>query len=215
MTARRGEQVKEGKADGSVPRKRAGQSTEEKILSTAEKLFARYGFDAVRTKQLAVDAGVTIGAIYHHFASKEALYEAATRRVFSRRSIPPKKLFESDESPERRLTQLVSWFVSSIISDKNFGLLLQRELLNPRAHTPSLVDIEVFQDALELCKDLLRQLLPDSDIDEALASMLALSFGFANLKGIYLIVPGIRKTLSTPDEIADHATRLLLHGLKS
>lgn len=209
MTVRR-----KGEGVGGT-RVRAGQSTEERILATAEKLFARNGYDAVSTKQLAADAGVTIGALYHHFSSKEALYEAATKRVFSRRSAPPKKLLESTEPPERRLAQIVSWFVSNIISDKNFGLLLQRELLDPRPHTAELVDFEAFHGAFELFKDLVRQLLPDADVDEALASMLALAFGFANLKGIYLIVPGIHKTLGSPDAIADHATRLLLRGLKS
>lgn len=214
MTIQREEQTSEGKGSSSS-RVRAGVSTEERILAAAEKLFARNGYEAVTTKQLAAEAGVTIGGIYHHFSSKEGLYEAATKRVFSRRSAPPQKLFESNEPPERRLAQIVSWFISSIVSDKNFGLLLQRELLDPRPHTSELVDFDAFHGALELFRDLVRQLLPDANVDEALASMLALSFGFANLKGIYLIVPGIRQTLSTPDAIAEHATRLLLRGLRS
>lgn len=106
------------------PRKRDRDSTEAKILDTAEQLFASRGFDAVSTKQLATAAGVTIGAIYHHFENKEALYEAVAKRAFSRGAVAPKALFESSESPETRLQQLAAWFVHSIVSDKNFGLLL-------------------------------------------------------------------------------------------
>lgn len=200
-----------GKRAAKPPR----QTADEAVLAVAEKLFAQYGFDVVTTKQLATEAGVTIGALYHHFPSKEALYEAAANRAFSRRPAVPRSLFDETQPAEPRLKQLVTWFVDGVITDKNFGLLLRRELLDPRPQMPSLIDIDVFKEALELFKHLIKQLVPNADVDEALASMLALSFGFANLKGIYAIVPSVRKTLGTPAEIADHATRLLLRGLQS
>ena len=196
-------------------RKRAGHTSEETILAAAEGLFARHGYDGVSTKQLAAAAGVTIGALYHHFAGKEALYEAATRRAFSRRSAVPKKLVESQAPARERLTQQVAWFVGSLITDKNFGLLLRRELLDPRSDAKRLVYLDVFQQALGLFKDLIQQLAPEADADVAVASMLALVFGFANLKGLYAIVAGVRKSLSTPEQIAEHATRLLLGGLRA
>ncbi|MCY1560035.1 hypothetical protein D9M68_971260 [compost metagenome] len=52
-------------------------------------------------------------------------------------------------------------------------------------------------------------------MDEALASMPARSFGLANLRGLSLVLPDIREPLGTPDELADHAARLLLRGLKT
>jgi len=62
-------------------------------------------------------------------------------------------------------------------------------------------------------KALISELAPNADSDEALAAMLALVFGFANMKGIYTLFPGLSKTLETPEEIAEYATRLLLQGL--
>lgn len=195
------------------PARAARQGADEAVLATAEKLFAQYGFEAVTTKQLATAAGVTIGAIYHHFPSKEALYEAAARRVFARRPPVPKALFDDALPAEQRLTQLVFWLVSGIVSDRNFGLLLRREMLDPRAGIPTLADIEVFQQAQDLFRALVRQLVPDADLDRALASILALVFGFASLKGIQTVVPSVRKTLSKPAEVAELATQLLLRGL--
>jgi len=201
--------------ENKQPRRRDRDFTESKILDAAEQLFALYGFDAVSTKQLATTAGVTIGAIYHHFDGKEALYAAAARRAFSRGAVAPRELFDAMDPPEVRLKKLAEWFVSSIVSDKNFGLLLQRELLDPRTENSNLLAISAFREALELFKENMRKLVPDANVDEAVASMLALCFGFANLKGIYAIVPGVRKTLATSEEIAAHATRLLLVGLRS
>lgn len=195
-------------------RRRDGPSTENKILTTAEKLFARYGFDAVSTKQLATEAGVAIGALYHHFPSKEAVYAAATKRVFAAKSSLPKNLIESQAPPEKKLAQLVTWFIRSIVMDKSFGLLLKREMLDPRPSTPHLLDKDLFQEPLVLFKELLCQIAPEANVDEAVASIIALIFGFANMKGIYTLFPSVQITLVTPEEIAEHATSLLLHGLK-
>ena len=110
-------------------RTRNGPDTEQKILAVAQRLFADSGFDAVTTKQLASEAGVAIGAIYHHFPSKEAIYAAATKNLFSERAVPPRELVEADEPPDRKMVHLVTWFVRLMIEDKNFGMLLRREML--------------------------------------------------------------------------------------
>ena len=201
-------------ASPKLTRRRDGPVTANRIVATAEKLFARHGFDAVSTKQLAAEAGVAIGALYHHFPSKEAVYAAVTKRAFASRSALPKKLLESTEPPERRLVQLVSWFISNVIMDKSFGLLLQREMLDPRPSTPHMLDKDLFQEQLQLFKDLIRQIMPMANVDEAVASMLAIIFGFANLKGIYALFPNLSKSIETPEEIAEYATGLLLRGLR-
>jgi len=44
------------------------------ILAAAHRLFASNGFDATSMDDIAEAAGVAKGAVYHHFASKEALF---------------------------------------------------------------------------------------------------------------------------------------------
>lgn len=197
------------------PRRRDRAVTESLILNAAERLFATHGFDAVGTKLIAKEAGVTIGAVYHHFASKEALYAAAAHQAFERGAVAPADIFLNDDAPEHKLCKLAEWFVRSIISDESFGLLLQRELLDPRWKGENLLAVSAFRDALKLFKEILRHMVPDANVDEAVATMLALCFGFTALKGIYEIVPGAREALSSPEEIATHATRLLLVGLRA
>jgi AcrR family transcriptional regulator len=51
------------------------------LRRTALRLFARHGFDAVSVDTIATDAGVTRGAFYHHFDSKEALFEVVLDEV--------------------------------------------------------------------------------------------------------------------------------------
>lgn len=51
-------------------------ATRAAILDAARALFAVQGFAATTVDQIAVAAGMAKGAIYHHFRSKEALFEA-------------------------------------------------------------------------------------------------------------------------------------------
>lgn len=194
--------------------KRRGVTTDELILATAARLFAHHGFGAVSTKLLAAEAGVTIGAVYHYFPSKKAVYEAVAKRAFEHKASLPRGLVQSSEAAEVRLARMVAWFVGNIVSDRQFGMLLQRELLDPRSSTPDLLIKGHFQQAYELFRELLEELIPKADKDAAFAAMLALCFGFASLKGIYALAPKASSTLRTPDEIAKYATGLLLHGLQ-
>jgi TetR/AcrR family acrAB operon transcriptional repressor len=50
--------------------------TRENVLTAALEVFSRYGYSAARLEDIAQAAGVTRGAIYHHFGSKEELYKA-------------------------------------------------------------------------------------------------------------------------------------------
>ena len=49
---------------------------EKRILSSASKLFVHYGFDKTTVSDIAREAGVSKGAIYLHFKSKEELLES-------------------------------------------------------------------------------------------------------------------------------------------
>lgn len=53
-----------------------GEARREQIIRNATELFARHGFRGVTMRQLATKAGISEAMIYHHFPSKEALYDA-------------------------------------------------------------------------------------------------------------------------------------------
>ncbi|WP_309644348.1 TetR/AcrR family transcriptional regulator [Phenylobacterium sp.] len=51
-------------------------ATRGAILSAAADLFGAHGFAATSVDQIAAAAGVAKGAIYHHFPTKESVFEA-------------------------------------------------------------------------------------------------------------------------------------------
>jgi AcrR family transcriptional regulator len=77
-----------GTSDGQVDQ-RAGlraaqvQETRRALLDTARRLFTRDGFQATRTEEIAEQAGLTRGALYHHFRDKEDLFRAVHEEVIA------------------------------------------------------------------------------------------------------------------------------------
>src|SRR3984893_12536216 len=53
---------------------------EARLLDAAARLFARFGFDKTSIDEIARAAGVSKGAVYLHWPSKDALFEATLIR---------------------------------------------------------------------------------------------------------------------------------------
>jgi AcrR family transcriptional regulator len=56
-------------------------ATSARLVSAARAAFARDGFAATSMDALCSEAGVTRGALYHHFGSKEGLLEAVVHQI--------------------------------------------------------------------------------------------------------------------------------------
>jgi AcrR family transcriptional regulator len=78
------EEKREG--EGKVPAARSAQAerseaTRAALIATARRLFAERGFASVGTEEIVRETGVTRGALYHHFAGKQGLFEAVYEEV--------------------------------------------------------------------------------------------------------------------------------------
>jgi len=51
-------------------------ATRAQLLDAGRRLFAEVGYDDVAAEQIVAEAGVTRGALYHHFDGKAGLFEA-------------------------------------------------------------------------------------------------------------------------------------------
>ncbi|GAA3728426.1 AcrR family transcriptional regulator [Spinactinospora alkalitolerans] len=72
-------------AEPSVPAASGGaaSSVPDRLLSVATRLFAERGFERTSVQELVDAAGVTKGAMYHYFTSKDDLLFAIYERVLA------------------------------------------------------------------------------------------------------------------------------------
>jgi AcrR family transcriptional regulator len=62
-------------------RAQQSEATRRKLLRVGRDLFARRGYNDVATEEIVRRAGVTRGALYHHFRDKRDLFAAVVEQV--------------------------------------------------------------------------------------------------------------------------------------
>lgn len=145
--------------------------TKERILDTAERLFAQQGYAATSLRSIIAEAGVNLAAIHYHFHSKEALLEA----VILRRSVPANQerlaLLDRFEKEAGRnplpLEKVIEAFVSPTLrmsrDPQSRGMVFMKLLGRLHADGDLLPRIltSQFGDVLERFGAALRAALPD------------------------------------------------------
>src|SRR6185437_16140467 len=58
-----------------------GEATRSQLIAIATRMFAERGYEDTSIEAVLREAGVSRGSLYHHFASKEALFEAVAEEV--------------------------------------------------------------------------------------------------------------------------------------
>jgi AcrR family transcriptional regulator len=58
-----------------------GEATRGQLIGIATRMFAERGYEDTSIEAVLREAGVSRGSLYHHFASKEALFEAVAEEV--------------------------------------------------------------------------------------------------------------------------------------
>lgn len=82
-------------------------SAREKVLAAAEELFAEQGYDATSVAQVVARAGVTKGALYHHFAAKEDLLFELYHSIFSQQKAALNRIVSRGGDPATVLRAII------------------------------------------------------------------------------------------------------------
>src|ERR1700733_13535160 len=58
-----------------------GEATRGQLVAIARRMFAERGYEDTSIEAVLREAGVSRGSLYHHFPSKEALFEAVVKEL--------------------------------------------------------------------------------------------------------------------------------------
>jgi TetR/AcrR family transcriptional regulator, transcriptional repressor for nem operon len=99
--------------------KESSENAREKLLAAGTELFRRRGFVPTKVDEICLAAGVTKGAFFHYFDSKELLAEACLRRWEERvAGLYATASFQSISDPRTRLFAAIDFFTAAF-SDPN------------------------------------------------------------------------------------------------
>ncbi len=128
MPKKQAELIKFRISEDTKIRKR-GKKTREKILKVATKLFAKYGFAGTSMDEIAERVGIRKASLYHHFSSKQEIYEELIERVFAEII----KIFQVSFSSGDILKDaenFISKMMNFILQNEDYVKILLRELLD-------------------------------------------------------------------------------------
>jgi TetR/AcrR family fatty acid metabolism transcriptional regulator len=153
----------------------AATEKRRQILDAAIRVFARQGFHNCRVSDVAAEAGVAYGLVYHYFDSKDQMLN----EVFSERwSLLLEASEEADralETPREKLAQVAGFIIESYRHDPDLMKVVIVEVTRAansfgRTHLP---EIRQAYEAIEkIVADAQAQGLFRDDVDAAFASML-------------------------------------------
>lgn len=98
------------KADAGAPRKRgnaAGSARRTQLLAIAAEMFATRGYTQTTVRDIADEAGILSGSLYHHFASKEAMLTEILREFMDGLLERFRAIADAADSPRAALDGLI------------------------------------------------------------------------------------------------------------
>jgi AcrR family transcriptional regulator len=106
------------------------EDSERKILDTARDHFLTYGYQGTKLRDIAKSAGMTTGALYHHYAGKDTLFvqvciEGAENLLFRLQSAARR----SEGRPvEDRILSMFDAYTAFFVEDRAHFELLEKML---------------------------------------------------------------------------------------
>lgn len=152
------------------PAKTAG-STPERLVSTAERLFAERGIEAVSLRDITNACGANSAAIHYHFGSKDelvrAILEHRAAELAKRRDVYLTAIEHSRRPTLRKVVEALVLPTAELVEDDIHGgrhYIGFLAAMLERPETAAIID-EVFGDQVTRYLDALERVLPDMPAD--------------------------------------------------
>ena len=125
---------------------RRSAARREELLTAAVRVFARKGYYTCRVSDVATEAGVSHGLVYHYFASKDELLETIFRENWGPTAAAIEEIAAADDEPAEQIRKVAAVVLHSWRRDRDAVRVLVREI----SRSPVLQErIEEFQRALD------------------------------------------------------------------
>jgi TetR/AcrR family transcriptional regulator len=109
-------------------KKQIDESTEEKILSAAKKVFIIKGMAGARMQDIADEAGINKALLHYYFKNKEQLFENIFTKLTEGLWKQITSVFESDDPLFEKIHSFCSLYIEKVIQNPYIPLFVLYEL---------------------------------------------------------------------------------------
>jgi AcrR family transcriptional regulator len=120
--------VRSKQSAGRATAKAARPPVKERLLSVATRLFARHGFEGTSVQDIVDAAGVTKGAMYHYYDSKDDLLYEVYHRLLSMQIAHLDEIAAGPGTPEERLRAAAADVVETSLENLDDLIVFFRSL---------------------------------------------------------------------------------------
>ncbi|MCM3783806.1 TetR/AcrR family transcriptional regulator [Neobacillus mesonae] len=116
-----------------MARNKYPEQTLEQILQVSSKLFTEKGYEKTSVQDIIDELGMSKGAIYHHFKSKEDILEAVMKKQFSYAAQMLDDLILNTEAPNAREKLII--ILEKVVADPDahsIDEVLSTQIKNPQ-----------------------------------------------------------------------------------
>jgi len=152
-------------------RSTAQEEKRKLILDAAVRVFARSGYHGARVGDIATEAGVAHGLLYHYFSSKEEVLETIFRENFGELLVRFRAVETSDEPAAAKLEGIAKILLRTWRNDPALVTVMVREV----ARSPQLqAQVDEVREAFAVVQRVIEEGQADGtfrrDVDAQLAS---------------------------------------------
>ncbi len=108
-----------------------GEATRRRIFEIALTQFRKKGFDATTMRGIAAAAGLSVGAAYHYFPSKEAIVLAYYAQLQDATATAVRPLFAKTTDLHERLSAVMHARITQSRRDRRLFATLFRTVIDP------------------------------------------------------------------------------------
>ena len=108
--------------------KKKDQSTEERILASAKKIFVEKGMAGARMQDIADDAGINKAMLHYYFRSKEKLFEVIFKEAAARLFPTIAKILNSDLPLFDKIRRFTNDYLEIVIENPFLPLFVLNEI---------------------------------------------------------------------------------------
>jgi len=188
-----------------------GQQTRAEIVLVAHDLFLQQGFHGTSMRQIARRSGVTLSAIYNHFASKEELFEAVFLEYHPYHRVIPALLAAKGDSNEAWVHDAANLLIAALDERPDFLNLMFIELVELN----SVHAMELFKNILPQAQLIAERFLSQQPGVRPIPPLILIRT-FLGLFFSYYITEKIMGLNAPPefhDRAMDHFVDIYLHGI--